>query len=126
MSLQNIHSAMGSLAYAIAKADGVIQAQEKKIIKEIAQREFQLENLDIEWIEKMFVKLEQQNTNFEDAYIFAIDTLKANKFEFDFDNSVKNKCIQFMQRVAEAFNDGSASEWNLIERFQKDILIVLN
>lgn len=122
MSKQNIHIAMGSLAYAIAKADGTIQDQEKKLIKKLAQEEFELEDVDNEWIENMFVKLERDNISLEDAYAYAIDTLEANKFEFDFDAIMKKKCIRFMQRVAEAFQDTANFEQSLIDRFREDVI----
>jgi uncharacterized tellurite resistance protein B-like protein len=122
MSKQNIHIAMGSLAYAIAKADGQIQEAEKKLIKKLAQEEFELEDVDNELIENMFIKLEKENVSLEDAYAYAIDTLEANKFEFDFDLVMKNKCIKFMRRIAEAFQDISSAELSIIDRFKKDVI----
>jgi uncharacterized tellurite resistance protein B-like protein len=122
MSKQNIHIAMGSLAYAIAKADGQIQDEEKKLIRKLAQQEFDLENTDSEWIENMFVKLEKDNISLEDAYNYAIDTLESNRFEFDFDLVMKNKCIKFMQKIAEAFQDAALNEQKIIDRFKTDII----
>ncbi|WP_028980629.1 TerB family tellurite resistance protein [Sporocytophaga myxococcoides] len=121
MSTQNIHVAMGSLAYSIAKADGAIQLEEKETIKNLAQREFQLGDSDIEWIDQMFNKLEKANIPLEDAYNYALDTLEANRFHFDFTQSMKSKCISFMERVAEAFNETSVEERSIISRFKKDV-----
>ena len=113
---------MGSLAYAIAKADGEIQKEEKEIIKRLAQKEFEIEDVDIEWIDNMFRKLETDNVTLEDAYQYAIDTLKANKYEFDFDAAIKNRCINFMAKIADGFQESSNTELTIIERFKNDIV----
>jgi uncharacterized tellurite resistance protein B-like protein len=121
MSRQNIHSAMGSLAYAIAKADGQIQEQEKEIIRKLAQKEFELSDNDNEWIENMFEKLEEDKISLEDAYNYALDVLEANRFDFDFDQVMKQKCVRFMERIAEEFGGISADEQLIIKRFKQDI-----
>lgn len=121
MSKQNIHIAMGSLAYAIAKADGVIQTEEKNMIKQLALEEFEMEDLDSEWIEKMFNKLEKDNISIEDAYNYAMDTLESNRYEFDFDLVMKNKCIKFMNRIALSFADTSLEEQAIIRKFNNDV-----
>ncbi len=120
MSKQNIQIAMGSLAYAIAKVDGEIQIEEKQVLKSLAQKEFELDDSDMGWIDKVFLNHEKENIRLEDAYKYALDVLEANRYEFDFDAKMKNKCIQFMEKVAESFRSSSAAEQILIERFKKD------
>ncbi|HSZ24695.1 MAG TPA: TerB family tellurite resistance protein [Cytophagaceae bacterium] len=121
MALQNIHVALGSLAYAIAKADGVIQAEEKAVIRDLAQKEFELSDSDNEWISSMFNKLEKDNISLEDAYNYAIDTLKANQYDFDFTDTVKSKCLRFMEKVSESFDGISGDERAIIDRFKEDM-----
>jgi uncharacterized tellurite resistance protein B-like protein len=121
MSRQNIYIAMGSLAYAITKADGQIQEQEKNTIKNLAQKEFELNDQDNEWIENMFSKLEKDGISLDDAYNYAIDVLEANRYEFDFDQEMKQKCLNFMERIAESSNGVSVNEQLIIKRFRKDI-----
>ena len=121
MSQQNIHIAIGSLGYAIAKADGVIQDNEKETIARLAQKEFELGDTDVEWIKNMFSKLEQDHISLEDAYTYAMDTLEANRFEFDFDESVKKKCLRFIERIAESFGGVSYKELSIMERLKKDL-----
>ncbi len=121
MALQNIHIAMGSLAYAIAKADGTIQEEEKNVIKKLAQKEFELSDTDNEWISSMFTQLEKDNISLDDAYTYAIDTLESNRFDLDFTDSIKVKCITFMEKVSESFDGISGEEQVLIERFKVDM-----
>lgn len=121
MALQNIHIAMGSLAYAIAKADGVIQNEEKVMIKKLAQQEFELSDADNEWISNMFNQLEKDGISLEEAYSYAIDTLESNRFDMDFTDSIKKKCISFMEKVSESFDGISGEEQVVIERFKVDM-----
>ncbi|MCU0416783.1 MAG: TerB family tellurite resistance protein [Cytophagaceae bacterium] len=121
MAKENIHRAMGSLAYAIAIADGTIQPDEKKTIINLALKEFKMSDTDNEWINNMFNHLEKQKIGLEDAYNYALDTLEANRYDFDFDAGMKEKCIVFMRKVADAFGDVDRQEQSLIERFQEDM-----
>jgi uncharacterized tellurite resistance protein B-like protein len=121
MSRQNIHMAMGSLAYAIAKADGQIQEQEKEIIRQLAQKEFELSDSDNEWIKKMFANLEENQISLNDAYQYALDVLESNRFDFDFDKIMKDKCVRFMERIAEEFGGVSNDEQLIIKRFKNDM-----
>jgi uncharacterized tellurite resistance protein B-like protein len=121
MAKENIHKAMGSLAYAIAVADGVIQEKEKEVILGLATKEFQLSNTDSEWINVIFTQLEQQKVGLNEAYTFAIDTLEANRYDYDFDEEMKNKCISFMKKIADAVGEIDYQETSVIDRFSVDI-----
>lgn len=112
---------MGSLAYAIAKADGIIQEEEILILKKLAQKELELTDVDNEWIEHMFSRLEKDGITLDDAYNYAIDTLEANRSEYDFDEGMKRRCLNFMEKVAEAFDNTSNLERNVIDKFKEDI-----
>jgi uncharacterized tellurite resistance protein B-like protein len=112
---------MGSLAYAIAKADGIIQEEEKKVIKKLAQQEFELSDADNEWITKMFSQLEKDNISLEDSYAYAMDTLEANRHDYDFTDSVKQKCLNFMEKISLSFDGISREEQDILERFKKDL-----
>jgi uncharacterized tellurite resistance protein B-like protein len=121
MAKENIHRAMGSLAYAIAVADGSIQTSEKETILKLATKEFQLSDTDSEWINKMFTELESQGINVSDAYNYALDTLEANRYDYDFDASVKARCVSFMKKIADAFGETNLQEQSIIEKFSEDI-----
>jgi uncharacterized tellurite resistance protein B-like protein len=121
MAKENIHRAMGSLAYAIAVADGFIQEKEKEVILNLATKEFQLSNTDSEWINAIFTELEEQKVGLNEAYTFAIDTLEANRHDYDFDDEMKNKCISFMKKIADAVGEIDYQETSVIDRFSVDI-----
>ena len=112
---------MGSLAYAIAVADGNIQADEKETIRNLAKKEFQLSDSDSEWINNMFMELESKGINVTEAYDYAMDTLEANRYDYDFDDSVKARCISFMKKIADAFGENNYQEQSIIERFTEEV-----
>lgn len=121
MAKENIHRAMGSLAYAIAVADGTIQAKEKEVIVQLATKEFHLSDTDSEWINVMFNQLESQAIGLDDAYQYAMDILEANRHDYDFDDATKKQCLSFMKKIADAFGETDYKEMNVIERFEIDI-----
>lgn len=121
MAKENIHRAMGSLAYAIAVADGSIQTKEKEVILQLARKEFQLSDTDSEWINAMFTQLEAQQIGLNDAYTYAMDILEANRHDYDFDDATKNRCLSFMKKIADAFGETDYQEMSVIDRFQTDI-----
>lgn len=121
MARENIHRAMGSLAYAIAMADGEVQNSEVEIIRKLAQKEFELAETDNEWINKMFEQLSASKITLDDAYNYAIDVLESNRYDFDFDEGMKKQCVNFMKKIADAFSEISYSEGSIITRFEKDM-----
>ncbi len=121
MSKRSIYKAMGSLAYAIAVADGAIQPEEKNIIKKMVLNEFDLSDIDNAWINNMFEELEEKAINVEEAYQYAIDTLESNRFAFDFDEAMKKKCLRFVERTADSFDGIDSAERNIISRLKKDL-----
>jgi uncharacterized tellurite resistance protein B-like protein len=121
MAKENIHRAMGSLAYAIAVADGTIQPKEKEVILALARKELQLSDSDSEWINAMFVQLENQGIGLNDAYQYAMDILEANRHDYDFDANTKSRCVSFMRKIADAFGETDYKEMSIIDRFESDI-----
>jgi uncharacterized tellurite resistance protein B-like protein len=121
MAKENIHRAMGSLAYAIAMADGEVQTEEIEIIRKLAQVEFELSATDNEWINKMFDQLSASKITLDDAYNYAIDVLESNRYDYDFDEGMKKKCVNFMKKIADAFSEISYSEGSIIKRFEQDM-----
>jgi uncharacterized tellurite resistance protein B-like protein len=122
MALQNIHIAIGSLAYAIAQADGTIQPAEKETIRKLAQQELDnTDQADGGWITRMFEKLEQADIPLEEAYNYALDTLNANRYDYDFTEVEKRKCLHFLEKISEAFEGISDEEQAVLERFKQDM-----
>ncbi len=109
---EKLYEVMGELLYAVAKADGVIQAEEKEALKKLLQNHPSQE--DILW---SFEYEEQHNSSVEETY-----------------NKVINYCHSFgpapqyqefinaMEIIAKAANDIEESESKIIQSFSKDLL----
>jgi hypothetical protein len=121
MSKENIYYALGSLAYAIAKADGEIQKEELNIIRKNAQEILFSEDISNDFVDEIFDQLESKDISVQDAYNYAIDLLESNKYEYDFYDSVKKKCILFLESIAGSFEREALKERNIIADFKKAI-----
>lgn len=121
MALENIHRAMGSLAYTIAMSDGEIQTAEKNILLKIANETFKFNDQNSENIKSMFDQLEKQEVSIQESYEYALDCLKASRFDDSFNNGVKHQCVDFMRKVAISFGEVDFKEQSIIDQFIKDI-----
>jgi hypothetical protein len=116
---QNLYYALGELAYAIAKSDGAIQEEEKKILHEIVSSEINDENIDFDYSEIIFTIMSKDRTDAETSYAWAMSEIKNNRHYFN--DRYKDKFIQILTRVAEAFPPVTSQESTYIERFRKDV-----
>lgn len=109
--------ALAELAYSIALADGKLQSDEKQAFFDIIDSELQE---DAWWAKNRFKLLEEQVVpNIEQTYNFAIFAIKTNKN--DFSDSLKNKFINVIEKVAQSVDGLREEEAQLIERFKEDI-----
>ena len=118
-SIQNLYYALGELAYAIAKADGAIQNEEKQTLHHIVISELKKNNFDIENIEIIPRFMEQDHVPVETTYQEALDVMRTNSFYLN--EILKEKFISFIQTVADAFPPVTTEEQFIIDRFKKDI-----
>lgn len=118
-SIQNLYYALGELAYAIAKADGAIQNEEKQILHHIVISELKKNNFDIENIEIIPRFMEQDDVPVETTYREALDLMRTNNIYLS--ETLKEKFISFIQTVADAFPPVTIEEQSIIDRFKKDI-----
>lgn len=117
--LQNLHYAMGELAYAIARTDGNVQKEERKKFHYIVSAEFHCHDYDFDISEIIFKILDKDKTDTETTYKWAMDQIKLNSHYLS--PKLKEIFIKVMEKVAKAYPPVTMSERNLIERFRYDI-----
>lgn len=112
--------ALAELAYSIALADGELEEIEKEAFNEIIESELGKSA----WSAKnRFAILEERiSPNIDQSYKFAMFAIKTNKT--DFDESLKQKYINVIERVATAVEGLRKEEQELIKRFKKDIELI--
>jgi uncharacterized tellurite resistance protein B-like protein len=116
---QNLYYALGELAYAIAKCDGTIQEEEKRILHDIVSSEIRKENVDFDYSEIIFTIMAKDHTDSETSYHWALSEIKTNRHYFN--EEYKDKFVKVLCKVAEAFPPVTSQEQSLIERFKTDV-----
>lgn len=118
-ALQNLYYAMGEMAYAVAKADGVIQREEKQKLHDIVVKEAKASDPDIDVSEIIFHILQKSDHDFETAYKWSMDTFKKHSYWLTDDMKVDFAAV--IEKVAYAFDSVTIDEKSVVERFRKDI-----
>ncbi|KAA3651989.1 MAG: TerB family tellurite resistance protein [Bacteroidetes bacterium] len=119
-SVERLYYALGELAYAVAKADGQINFEERNKLHDIVVKGAKCHNYEFNVSEIIFHILQKENIfNVEDSYRSAMREIKANsKYLTD---DMKAEFVAVLDKVARAFNSITKEERELIERFRKDI-----
>ena len=119
-SIQNLHSAFGELAYAIASADGIIQWEERQKFHEIVDAELRVNNIDFDVSEIIFNILEKDKfIDSQTSYEWAMKEIRTNSHYLS--PQLKASFIEMMGKIANAHPPVMPEEMELLEKFKKDI-----
>jgi uncharacterized tellurite resistance protein B-like protein len=119
-SLQNLHTAIGELAYAIARADGTIQKEEREKFHDIVAGELRSKHYDFDISEIIFQILDKDKyVDTKTSYDWAMKEIRLNSHYLS--PELKQTFIKVMERVANAYPPVTYEESNLLEKFKKDI-----
>jgi len=118
-SIENLHYAIGELAYAVARADGTIQTEEKKKFHDIVTEELKNKEYSFNVSDIIFRLMDKDKYDSKTTYDWAMRQIKVNSHYLSPD--LKKKFISVMEKIAEAFPPKSVEETNLIDRFKEDI-----
>src|SRR4051812_28919456 len=118
--LQNLHYAIGEMAYAIACADGAIQKEERVKFHNIVAAELRCKDYDFDVSDIIFHVLDRDKiTDTETAYNWAMKQIKL--YSHYLSPELKETFVKVMVKVAKAYAPVTVAELNLIERFKNDI-----
>lgn len=117
--LENLHYAIGELAYSIACVDGTVQNEERIKFHNIVEAELRCGDHDFDISNIIFRMMEKDGTDAETTYEWAMKEIKLNSHYLS--PELKKTFIRVMEKVAKAFLPVTASEQKLIDRFKKDI-----
>jgi uncharacterized tellurite resistance protein B-like protein len=117
---ENLHYAIGQLAYATACADGTIQKEERDKFQAIVAAELRGKDYDFEVSDIIFQILEKENyPDTETTYKWAMKEIKNNSRYMS--PELKQTFIKIIEKVAKAYPPVTIAESNLLEKFKKDI-----
>ncbi len=117
--IENLHYAIGEIAYAIARSDGEVQKEERIKFKNIVEAELRCKDYDFDISEIIFNILNKDKTSTSDAYDWSIKQIKTNSHYLS--PKLKETFIKVLEKIAKAFPPVTKEENKLIDRFKKDI-----
>lgn len=117
---QNLHNAIGELAYAIARADGTIQKEERKKFHDIVAAELRCKDYDFDVADIIFQVLEKDKfIDSKTAYNWAMKEIRTNSHYLS--PELKATFIKVIEKVAKSFPPVTKEETSLLEQFKNDI-----
>ena len=117
--LQNLHYAIGELAYTMARVDGKVQLEERKKFHDIVSAELRCKDYSFDISDIIFQILDKDKQDAETTYKWAIDQIKLNSHYLS--PELKYTFIRVMEKVAKAFPPVTNEERNLLEKLRADI-----
>ena len=116
--IQNLHYAIGELAYAVASADGKVQKEERKRFHSIVEAELRCKDYDFDISDIIFQILDKDKQDTETTYRWAMDQIKLNSHYLS--PELKKTFLRVIEKVAKAFPPVTKDEAKLLGRFKKD------
>ena len=121
LPLENLYYAIGELAYAVARADGKVQNEERNRFHDIMITELGRKHSEIDISEIIFKLIDKRNsTDSETTYHWAMNEIRMNSHYMS--PELKTKFIRVMERIAEAYPPVTPEEEKIISRFKTDIV----
>ncbi len=120
--LQNLHYALGELAYSIARADGKVQESEKKRFHSIVAAELRLGNYDFDLSDIIFQIMDKEHIDTETSYHWAMNEIRLNSHYLS--PELKQTFIRVMEKVARAYPPVTIQEKELLDKFKTDIATI--
>jgi uncharacterized tellurite resistance protein B-like protein len=117
---ENLYYALGELAYAIARADGSVQKEEREKFHNIIVKELNNNEYDIDVSDIVFQLMDHEKRDSKSTYEWAMNMIKINSHYLS--PELKQKFINVMENIAKAYPPVTVEEKNLIEMFKMDIL----
>jgi uncharacterized tellurite resistance protein B-like protein len=115
---QNLYYALGIFAYAVAKADGTVQLEERNELHKIVQEEID-HDMDFTYVEIIFKILQKDKAGFEEVHQWALDALEKGKYYLT--EKIKAQFVTVLKRVADAFPPKEQAEHDLINTLIREI-----
>lgn len=116
---QNLHFAIGEMAYAVARADGMVQKEERQKFHDIVTAELKCENYGFDISSIIFQIMDKEKNSAEDSYQWGMKQIRLNSHYLS--PELKATFIHVMEKVAKAFPPVTKEENTLIKRFMEDI-----
>src|SRR5687768_9577536 len=120
--MENLYYAVGELSYVVARADGIVQPEEKeKFGRLVSAALAQGGSGGVDVSQIIFQLLERKkHYDGETTYNWAMDTIRNSSHYLS--PALKEKFTSILQKVAEAYPPVTAEEREILVRFKNDIM----
>ena len=115
----NIYFALGELAYAVAKADGRVQREERMKLYNIVTAAQQANNWEYDVAHIIFHLLEKEHMQWNTVYDWAIGQLRL--YSHYLTPELKAEIQDVVAQIAQAFDSVTIDEQNVLDRLQADL-----
>jgi hypothetical protein len=116
---ENLHDAIGMMAYLVATADGKIQREERELWEKIVADEIRSHDKNFTVSSISFKLLEKDKLDAEMIYEWVIKEMKNNSHYLS--PELKLTALRILEKIAKVIPPITASEKNYIHRFRKEI-----
>ena len=120
--IQNLHYAIGQLAYAVAHADGKVQPEEREKFHAIVEAEMRCKDYSFDLSEIIFQIMDRDRHDSKTVYDWAMNEVRMNGNYLS--PQLKQTFIKVMEKVAKAYPPITTNEKSIIEQFKKDIATI--
>ena len=117
--IENLHYAIGELAYAVARADGKVQPQERAKFHDIVEAELRCQDYAFDVSDIIFQIMDKDKQSTETVYNWALNTIRTNGHYLS--PELKQTFIRIMEKIAKVYAPVTQSEKDILEKFKKDI-----
>ena len=117
--LQNLHYAIGELAYTMARIEGNVQNEERKKFHDIVSAELRCKDYDFDISDIIFQILDKDKQDAETTYKWAMEQIKLNSHYLS--PELKRTFIRIIEKIAKAFPPLTEEEKKLLEKFKANI-----
>lgn len=117
--IESLHYAIGELAYAVAKADGKIQKEEKEKFQSIVAAELRSKEYSFDITDIIFQLMSRDGMDSETTYNWAMKEIRTNSHYLS--PQMKETFIKVMEKIAKAFAPVAPKEQAILDKFFKEI-----
>ncbi|MGE0567397.1 MAG: TerB family tellurite resistance protein [Bacteroidia bacterium] len=116
---ENLYYAIGQLAFAVAFSDGKVQKEERERFHQIVSEELMTDKHGFDVSDIVFQVLDRDKMDASTVYDWSFKEIKQNSHYLS--PEMKEKFINVMQKIAEAYPPVTADENSILSKFFNDI-----
>jgi hypothetical protein len=116
---QHLCYALGELAYAVAKIDGLVVKEERQKLHDIISKELSPIDFNYEIAKIIFETVDKQNKSAESVFTDAVDTIRS--YSDSFDQQLRLVFLRTLEKMERAEPPVNNTQKQLLQKFRQEI-----